>query len=265
MNFTRFIEARLKHDRAQKHISELKSIWNSFIQTDFAEVRVEPHPEGGELIRVVSRKSIPGEFQLVLGDAIHALRSSLDYVASEITGRGDTRITFPMGETREELSSAFSTVPGDPCPKCSRGGKRGRYAAIEEAIPGFGKFIVDEIKPYKGPDGYIWILNKLDVRDKHRLLIAAYDIQTVHGINAIDNGNNSYFSMTGAVDSRGAVNLVHSVQGGFKIKNYGKASAEVFLNEVGVINRQPLFPALLNMSQAVSETIDAVERFLPPK
>ena len=78
-----------------------------------------------------------------LRDAIHCLRSALDYVISDILGGGDTRTTFPMDETRDALKNSFRTTPKTVGQRTI---KIGRNARIEKAVPGTGDFITDTIK-----------------------------------------------------------------------------------------------------------------------
>lgn len=252
-----FFQARLKHIWANQHINRLHQIWEAFLKTDFCEVRIQDKPDGTQSLRVVSVGPLPAELLLALGDAVHNLRCTLDYVIAELLGWKDTRLTFPMGEEREELIASFRTEPEKVGQKTIG---KGRNAAIESAIAGIGKFIVDEIGAYKGGSGNaIWTLNKLDVRDKHRLLLPVLVPQTIKGINATTNNGMVMSNATASIDPGGEVGLMRGP--GLKIQSYGKATAEIFFYEVGIIEDQPIFPTLVQMSQAVIKTVDAVAVF----
>lgn len=257
-----FVNARLKHIWANEHIGQLQSLWERYLNTDFAEIRVQDDPQGrGQNICIAGIRPPPADIALCLGDAIHNLKSALDYIVSELLGWQNTRLTFPMSETREELVTSFSTDGLTPCPECGRGGRgKGRNAAIEMAVPGIGLFIVDTIKPYKAANGFLWPLNKLDVRDKHRLLIPTVVPKTIRGINAVDNNGNRIVNCSATVREIGTA-AVFGLPYDIKIESYGKPTAEILFNEVGVIENQPLFPTLINMSQTVSETIDLFADF----
>lgn len=252
-----FENARLKHKWAEQHINQLKAIWEAFLETDFCELRVKDEPDGGQTLSVVSVKVPPANLVLTLGDTIHNLRCALDYTISELLGWTDTRLTFPMGEKREELVSSFRTVPETVGGRTRR---KGKYAAIEVAVAGIGQFIVDEIRPYKA-GSVLWVLNKLDVRDKHRFFVPIVVPQTITGINTVDNNNNRMIDCTGTVGAGGTVNMVRFGAGGVKIESYGKPTAEILFNEVGIIENQPVFPTLVQMSQAVAQTIDLIAEF----
>jgi hypothetical protein len=262
MSSTRFHQARLKYEWANKHIDQLQAQWLAYLETDFCRLTVEDHPNSRQSTVRANAEPLPNEIVLTLGDAIHNLKSALDYAVSEILGWKNTRLTFPMGETREELVSSFRTDDTRACSECGRGNKAGRNAAIEMAVPGFGEFLVNEIRPYKAADGYLWPLNKLDVRDKHRLLIPVVVPNTITGISAMDENNCGIVNATAVVGAGGALNLLGAGRG-LKIQSHGKPTAEIFFNEVGVIEGKRLFPTLLNMSQAVTETIRLIDDFVP--
>ena len=260
----RFGQAKLKLIWANQHISQFHALWRGYLESDFCKVSVKEDPKtGSQSLWVESLEPTPAELVLLTGDAIHNLKSALDYVIGELLGWRDTRLTFPMAETREELVSSFSTngIPG--CPHCGRGAKgKGRNAAIEIAVPGIGQFIANTIRPYKAANGFLWPINKLDVRDKHRLLIPVIIPQTVTGICLSDNNNNVVESGTVKLMPDGVVNFAEFGHGGMKVDSYGKATAEIFFNEVGIIEGQAVLPALINMSQAVAETIGSITEFV---
>ena len=95
--------------------------------------------------------------RIVAGEALHALRSTLDHLIwhlIEINGSTPKEGVsgFPIYDTLDKYN-AEKTRKTDGC----------------------GKFvldIIDRARPYKTGNIYLWILNKLDNIDKHRLLIA---------------------------------------------------------------------------------------------
>ena len=253
-----FFQARLKHIWANEHINQLHLIWQEFLKTDFCHLSVEDNPDGtGQSIRVTSVEPLPAELLLALGDAIHNLRCALDYLVSELLGWKDTRLTFPMGEERDELVDSFRTQPEMVAGK-TKG--KGRNAALEMAVVGIGEFIVNEIRPYKAADGFLWALGKLDARDKHRLLIPVLVPQTISGINAVDANGNGVWDCTVTIGP-GGTSTPFGLGWGVKLQNYGKPTAEIFFNEVGIIESKRVFPTLFKMSQAVAETINRIEEF----
>jgi hypothetical protein len=258
-DMARFANARLKLEWARHHINQLHALWQGYLEMDFCELQVEDDPAGGQTLKIVSIKPFPGEIVLTLGDAVHNMRAALDYTVSELLGWKDTRLTFPMGEDREELIDSFRTEPETVN---GRTKKKGRNAAIEVAVPGIGKFIVETICSYKSSKGFLWALGKLDARDKHRLLLPVVVPQSIGGINTIDKNNNRMIDCYAEVGAGGVARLVTFGDGGLKIESYGKPTAEIFLHEIGIVEHQRLFPTLVQMSQTVAQTIDLIEGFV---
>ncbi|MFN3669355.1 MAG: hypothetical protein ACK4VY_08615 [Brevundimonas sp.] len=255
----RFFQARLKLQWAQEHIRRANHEWKTYLKTDFCKIVIEDDPEGGQQLRVVSLDLLPADIVLAVGDAVHNLRCALDYTVSELLGWKDTRLTFPMAEDRAELTDSFRTVPELVA---GRTKKKGRNAALEQAIPGIGQFIIDEIAPYKAAKGYVWILGKLDARDKHRLLIPVLVPQTISAFGLFDHNGNGVLQATGTVGPGGAVNLVSFGSGFARIGSYGEPTAEIFFNEPGIIEGRRVIPVLVSMSKAVAETIDQLDDFV---
>jgi hypothetical protein len=115
---------------------------------------------------------IPELLAVVLGDAIHDLRSALDHLASGIVrtlpGKplGDTRPYFPMSPEREKLESDKT------------------LAAMEEALPGAKNLLIEQLRPPNGPDEATWRFNVLNNIDKHNLIIPAVTIVEIQNLNA---------------------------------------------------------------------------------
>jgi len=100
---------------------------------------------------------IPQSIRFMLGDAIHNLRSALDHAAYAVvkagTSQPDTHTYFPVFDDPKAYASMLkSRVPGL------------RQHCYE---------VFDRIQPYKNGWGHwIWQLHRLDIIDKHRLLLA---------------------------------------------------------------------------------------------
>src|SRR5437879_6404809 len=102
-----FEHAKLKIKRANKHILELEREMDAFRQTDFYRFFVEKNPETGRSTLVGEVvQAVPEPVPLILGDAIHNLRSALDLGACEIyTHDGGSpkelnKVKFPVVDRR---------------------------------------------------------------------------------------------------------------------------------------------------------------------
>lgn len=109
-------------------------------------------------------ESIP----LIVGDIIHNLRSSLDILICDI-GRmlildDADKLSFPFAESKEELIEII--------------GKKTKLGALSSLI---GEKIID-IAPFEGGNKILYDLHKLDIMDKHRLLIPIVSVAAVTSV-----------------------------------------------------------------------------------
>lgn len=171
-----FYGARLKVKRAYKHIVELEEWLDCIIKenVDATSAHRDRNPEHPRMPVFILR---PQEYFEVLytaiGDAIHNLRTALDFAASAVVfsgGKDDpTKSYFPMQNTRDSLIRSRE------------------YGMIERVIPELALKIADVIKPYKtGGDGRFWALNQLDRMDKHRLLVPIFAQSSIHNVAICD-------------------------------------------------------------------------------
>jgi hypothetical protein len=148
-----------KYERAQKHIDDLRIAVGEFGNANRNHVGRKTDEKTGDVIYYLkSVPIVPDSISLMLGDAIHNLHSSLDYLAHAIVRPvGDRAIKdtkFPIRDTAEGFNAA---LPG--------------------CIQGAGEFCLQafkRIQPYKGGFGHpLWQLHELDIIDKHRLPLTA--------------------------------------------------------------------------------------------
>ena len=98
-----FDSARLKAQRANHHIDELQSVAAAFAATPFYEI-VAHQDAGGNRIAIVPLQPIPNTLPLIVGDAIHNLRSALDHLAtgcSTVGGGKGKDLFFPLSQSKE--------------------------------------------------------------------------------------------------------------------------------------------------------------------
>jgi hypothetical protein len=171
-----FKDARAKIERANHHIARLENridlLHKSVVST------VEINPDGGnEVIKydILEREGIT-KIALIMGDAVHNLKCALDYAWIEtITKLAPHALKkfgkFPAYPTKDDLESAL------------------RGHGIDESIAmNLLGILLSEIKPYARGDHAIWPIHRLDIRDKHRLLIPLILYSSVSGIETEENG-----------------------------------------------------------------------------
>ena len=106
-----------------------------------------------EMVRIRIHREPPPEIGLVLGDAVHSLRASLDYATCALVGIADAdadlrKVQFPFGRSGFPLNSA----------------ERAPLKVIGDiALPH-----IEEARRLGVP--YLDVLNRLSNQDKHRLI-----------------------------------------------------------------------------------------------
>lgn len=240
-----FKSAKLKVQWADQHITKLNAVLDRFLASDFYSFSLQDDPEAGHQFAQVSAEPIWADIPLILGDAIHSLRSSLDHVATAIIGFDDRNAYFPFhGEVTQFVTCA-------------------KVAAIEKASPGLGRYIVDEIRPYTAGNYPLWALNKLDVIDKHKLIIPALGLTTVTIPCLYDEvSRNRFENTTCHVRAGEAFRPLGYAAGKLQLEGKVKASFAVTFPQGGVFENQPIIPTLMQLHQIVSETIESIERFV---
>src|SRR5229473_7427690 len=162
----RISDATAKIERAKKHIRELESARAAFLATNPYAATPEYYVEQNVTVYFLDGwEPVPDSILLPCGDAVHNLRSSLDYLwwqRSEVCtgGKPDPKRkpTFPIFDDRESFEKSMS--------------KPGRKVEAEALIKRT-KDVLLRSQPYKGGNDTIWGLNQLDYIDKHCFLITA--------------------------------------------------------------------------------------------
>jgi hypothetical protein len=154
---------RIKVDRAKKHL-DLEAAIRAFEALGPYAVTMQEDPKTGcEVYQFRQSTAIPSDLGALLGDCVHNLRSALDHLAGILVRAGagtpGNYTAFPIGADEIHFrSSAIHGLRGAPA------------AAIK---------LVRRLKPYKGGNETLWRLHRLDIADKHTLLIpvaAAHDV-----------------------------------------------------------------------------------------
>jgi hypothetical protein len=164
----------LKIGRAKQHIDDLEAAIVAFHQTDPYHVIAEDDLQTGMRTAKVGSvpDPIPDAVPLILGDAIHAIRSSLDHFAFAANANPPdlTRVAFPIW-SRDDI----------PTPERFKSAAKGQMPTASKKL----LKAIYALQPYRGGNGeYLWLINRLDVIDKHRLLVTigySYEALTFDG------------------------------------------------------------------------------------
>jgi hypothetical protein len=147
--------------RAKKHINDFRDAAVAFGKTDPYGIAIERDPKTRQRTYTITKVTpIPPEISLIAGDAIQNLRSALDYLACGLVRANkatpSSQVCFPISES-EPLTERQQT----------------RFAGQVEGMRQDAIDAIKAIKPYKGGNNTLWMLHRLNIIDKHRLLMAA--------------------------------------------------------------------------------------------
>lgn len=149
---------KLKLERAKQHLRDFAEANKRFFDSNPYEIVIEDNPEADRREhRVIRAEAPPVELPLRAGDAIHNARSALDHLIWQL-------VIANNGQP-DELTTEFPIWRSEAKFKAGRPGKA--YGIGKEALD-----ILYGLQPYKGGNNSLWLLHKLDIVDKHRLLLA---------------------------------------------------------------------------------------------
>lgn len=244
-----------KVKRAEHHIGELNMTWDEFRKRDpYSVVRKRDPKTGQYLTQFRARAPIPLVMSTIIGDLLHNLRAALDYAMCGLyvaNGQGFKDVYFPICETTQKLGA--------------------RLSGIEQ---GAGLHVMEYIKliePYQGGRGHpLWQLHKLDIRDKHHLLIPTFSSFEQLDVTYADLVPNDW-DLPNHIRSMG-----FGIRPGSRCgledgailfatdnaKMNPKYDIDVALDEPGVIECQPLFSAAQRLIDFVAGTLKPLYRFL---
>ena len=147
-----------KVDRAKQHIDELDRKVREFADRNPYRIVVEPsfNPSNSAMISLAVRirEEMPDEFALLVGDALHNLRSSLDHLACCLVpgGTSDPQCAFPFAKSEPAFQQTILSGPI----------RKAKPNAIDA---------IRQLKPYPGGNDTLYGLHLIDNLDKHRLVL----------------------------------------------------------------------------------------------
>jgi hypothetical protein len=264
-----FFGAFLKVQRANYHINEIMGhsqplashlfeiTWIKAIGlpcgSSYAPVSSDPESQVVELA-FLPKQPIREYFALMIGDAIHNLRTALDYAATAIVraAEHDTSfVTFPFHEERQDLVAPQSK------------GIRQIQAALPNAdVEGFFK---NTVKAYRDGNLPLWTISKLDKIDKHNFILPT--VSTASAFNPIMGGQsgNINFMSVGSITSNDASQpfglLRMDAANGLPNHDHVQVSCDIAFPYGQFFSGLPVVPTLTNASEVVLEALKALERF----
>jgi len=258
----------VKIERAGKHIIDFHAAQQAFLDSYPVAFTHDDEPDstGHYNVRIADIKPVPPELSLILGDAIHNLRSALDLLACQLiklrsNDHNCKNIYFPILDSAKDFIKALKKNEED-----------------FELMGEFAINILTQLQPYRGGKGHkLWMLHRLDIQDKHRLLIVV--LPSINGWRRqIEDRTPNSLNLRGKrfVDAEISISFEGLLipkagitidripasifpDGVFRV-GY-KIEGEMAFNEPEIIKGESAFSTLRNIYDAVIETIRQFEPF----
>jgi hypothetical protein len=246
----RLFEAKL--ERADQHIRDLEVLILPFKDKGRYDVYPKTDLKTRNRHFYVGRVDpIPPEICCVAGDAIHVLRSVLDHLAWQLVcSNGNT----PSDQTCFPISKS-SAIYKTESPRKVKGM---RQEAIE---------LIDGIKPYKGGSEWLWWLHKLDIVDKHRILMTVASSLRGHSASPLvkEQFSRGFVEATGRYPTGKLANVYTAVrpvpitEAGDEILVIPESDVsqdmdfvfDVALNEVAIVETRPILEFIQEFARRV--------------
>lgn len=245
-----FENARLKVQRANQHIADFENTFQIFRATGGYSIHVHGHPQGSFHIEARLNKPLDPIFALIIGDAIHNLRTALDHAHWELVGLdGGTQnrnTKLPTGDTRQSFEAA---AKGVITPRQD----------TKDFLVGLGVYP-------DGPGSLLYRINLLDNADKHTVLTPVIGVSSIEKLTIYQRGTDIVVmemrDCSFAPGPDGVVRIA-SIGPGHSIKadDHIKATLSPFFGKVDFAPDEPVQLLLAQMAQAVSDTILRFENF----
>jgi hypothetical protein len=244
-----FHGSRKKIERAAKHISDL----NKWITGgDFYTLSVNQDTERRNWLTLFfDAEALPAEDAAVMiGDALHNLRSALDILWHDIIiecgGRVSKYSRFPIRDTADELKAPLNNL------------------LKEKQIEGeVHNFLLNDVKPYQTGNYNIWALDDLNIRDKHQLLIPVLKIMHITEVSFEDEcGKEWPLNSFLVADQSWTLQLKEFFGKNLHMKNKGGAASTIFFSSDSPFKGTRVIPALDGIAKEVSRTVQAFDTLL---
>jgi hypothetical protein len=241
---------RRKIERADQHLAQLEAAIQRYHDDRPYEVVRDTDPNTGILVyRFRIRQPPPPELPLLAGDAIHNLRSALDLLWCQLVVANGKEIaesdTFPIANSEDRFEKTF----------------RG----VKQRIPAAARPMLQALKPYEGGHNGLWRLHKLDVIDKHRLLLAVW--AATQGVvlrprlkvpwqEGMWDTRVPIPIKQGCLEDGEMIAATGPILGAGEHGNDPEFTIGIALDEPPIVECEPLLPTLTQLRGAVEQVID---------
>ncbi len=246
-----FAGAKLKIERADHHIADLERDIITFTRKNLnASIRQR---DSGKTDISITVHEPPPAIGLMVGDAIHNLRTALDHMTWEMVGRDggaqDRHLKFPTGDERVNFES---TCNGIKTPSRS----------VKDAL------IALEVFP-RGKGDLLYEVSALDNVDKHTILIPTTNAPRMSDLVFVTKDARRILSEVYGSDAtfrHGETLTIDGAPAGARLefKDDAQATNLVVFGNVRAFENKPILPTLTQLRHAVADVIDVIKRAIIP-
>lgn len=242
-----FENAWRKVERAKHHIADLQRTFDAFAKSNPQEFVTENDTQQGILsIEVCFREPVPDTLALILGDAVHNLRTALDHAMWELMGLDggtqDRSTAWPFSKNRMDYEAACRGIktPMDDTKK---------FFIVLAAYPG-------------GAGEKLYGLHRLDNVEKHKTLTPVVGIAHIERLELIDPYGGTHGSLENCgiiVRGNRRARILETGPGfhgySIQLKQNADAPVGIFFDEVELFDGLPLVETLMDLAKAIDDTL----------
>lgn len=240
-----------KVDRAKKHVNDLNWVIADYLAASPFKLRIrESINPDKRLVYVEAHPTIPENLALILGDAVHNLRTALDHLCFGMVGdkaKNPRGVGFPFVDRQESLSGAITT--------------RQMHLAPENVLNE-----LHALQPYPSGNKYLHAVKALDERDKHHFIVTVgtcLEFTVAELESLIGPGKVGHLPPMAKVSTVGDF-LVHLEEGSVTDPSDKEADFQppftIGFGEGEPLVSQPVIPALKEMTSATEDAIFRLAR-----
>jgi len=186
------------------------------------------------------------DIALIVGDAIHNLKTALDYSWFETI-----RILAPSAVSK------FAKFPVYPSIQELEAALKSKQIDILSIR--LYDLMLSDIKPYQGGDFFIWAIHKMDITDKNRLLIPTANYGNVTGMKVKDQQGKIFTTGSWGGELAGQFHI--SVKLDTEIEDNGYVTLEIIFKE-GPAQSLEVSETLRISSVVISQTVELLEKLV---
>ena len=240
---------KLKIERANAHIIELRPLVQIFCEGQPYTSRLEVEPDGQRALKVKFDPSpIPGMIPVIVGETLFQLRSALDHLVCALAIHNGAKkvrnVYFPTGMSKDHFESQAK--------------KKIHRLSLD------ARAMVSALEPYNGGKGHwLRVVHTINLVDKHQALIptAAAIYQTNASLSFKPGiGRNIISAPKVVLLFEKEITVMKLPASTTEIQGNLNVSIDIAFGDVGVVKGEPVLPSLKQFSELTNGIVRTFEK-----